>query len=496
MSIYLELDGHGEMYRQLLRALRQAIAEGRLAVGARLPSTRALAQELGIARNTVLLAYEMLCAEHLAVSKVGSGTYVVRPPRRAPEPPAELTIEPQSRFARRLRETDTRWFRDTGKHLRFNLQYGTPVVDMGLFAAWGRALAHAAERTDATYPPTQGVEALRVEIASYLGRRRGLACEPDDVMVVNGTQQAIHLTSRVLLDEGDHVVLEDPSFKLARNHFTAHGAEVSFVPVDDEGMRVDRMPARPAKLIYVTPSHQYPSGVQMSRRRRHDLLALAREQGSWILEDDYDGEFGLEGRLEPALASLNAGGRVLYVGSFSKVLLPSIRLGYIVAPSSIREDLLKAKLLSDIASPGIEQAALAHFMRSGGFERHLRRAGAELRRRRAALRAAVQRWCPNDVVLDDKGVGMHCVAWLPSLEQPDVRALIEVAAAQGLGLHSINSQYLVKPRHQGLLLGFASLSVAQLGSAIELLSQCLAQVKATRSNDPWPSGKQACAPTA
>ncbi len=480
MSIFLQLDGNGEMYRQLLRALRRAIADGRLPVGTRLPSTRALAEQLGIARNTVLQAYELLGSEHLVVSKVGSGTYVIRTPRPEPSAPIELSVEPQSRYAMRLRETDSRWFRGSGAHLRYNLQYGTPLVDVGLFAAWGRALAHAAERTEAAYPPTQGVEALRVEIAAYLGRRRGLACTPDDVIVVNGTQQAITLISRVLLDEGDHVVLEDPSFKLARNHFIAHGADVSFVQVDDEGMRVDMLPERPAKLIYVTPSHQYPSGVQMSRRRRHELLAAAQAAGSWLLEDDYDGEFGLEGRLEPALASLCPQGRVIYVGSFSKVLLPSIRLGYIVAPRSIREDLLKAKLLADIASAGIEQAALAHFMHHGGFERHLRKAGIELRRRRSALRDAIQQWCGSDVVFDDKGVGMHCIAWLPMFDHHDMRMLVELSAAAGVGIHSINSQYLRKPRHQGLLLGFASVSATQIGAAIELLAGCIGQVKAAK----------------
>lgn len=479
--MFLELDGRGEVYRQLHRALRTAIAQGRLREGTKLPSTRELARQLGLARNTVLLAYEMLCAEHLAVTKVGSGTYVAhrasaaRAPAR-PVPPAPLP--PPSRYARRLRDTDAAWLRGPGPALRFNLQYGTPMVDVSLFGAWGRALAHAAQHTDASYPPTQGVEALRQEIAAYLGQRRGLMCEAQDVIVVNGTQQAISLIGRLLLDEGDRVVMEDPSFKLARNGFAAQGASLSFVPVDDEGLQVQALPDGPVKLAYVTPSHQYPSGVQMSMRRRETLLAAAAARDFWVVEDDYDGEFGLEGRLQPALASMDTAGRVIYVGTFSKMLLPCIRLGYIVAPRALRDDLLRAKLLADIASPGIEQVALAHFMKTGAFARHLRRGSQELRRRRQALHEGVARWCGQDIVLHDSGAGMHCVGWLPRLSYEQAQHLIDLAGREGLGLHAIHSQYLHKPPHPGLLLGFASTSVAQLRGATRLLGDCLRQVRA------------------
>jgi GntR family transcriptional regulator / MocR family aminotransferase len=483
MGLFLELDGQGEVYRQLHRALRQAIAQGRLREGAKLPSTRELAQQLSLARNTVLLAYELLCAEHLAVSKVGSGTYVARgaaAPRPVSRPaPAATLLPAPSRYARRLRDADNTWFRLDGQALRFNLQYGTPMVDVGMYSAWSRALAHAAQHTDAGYPPTQGMPALRQEIAAYLSQRRGLVCDADDVIVVNGTQQAVSLVGRLLLDEGDRVVMEDPSFKLARNCFLAQGAQLSFVPVDDEGLQVEALPGGPVKLAYVTPSHQYPSGVQMSMCRREALLAAAAQRGFWVVEDDYDGEFGLEGRLQPALASMDAHGRVIYVGTFSKMLLPSIRMGYIVAPRALRDDLLRAKLLADIASPGIEQVALAHFMKSGAFERHLRRGNLELRRRRQALHEGVARWCGDDIVLHDNGAGMHCVAWLPRFSFEQTQWLIDLARSEGLGLHAIHNQYQHPPRHPGLLLGFASTSVAQLRGAMKLLGECIGQVHAS-----------------
>ena len=483
MEIYLELDGQGEMYRQVHRALRRAIAQGRLVAGARLPSTRALANQLGVARNTILTAYELLCAEHLAVSRVGSGTYIQRQGLRPRMEAVPRSVKPPSAYAARLRETDTRWILEDRPVARFNLQYGSPVVDMGLFTAWGRALAHAAERTDAGYPPTQGLLALRQEVAAYLGRRRGLPCSPDDIVIVNGTQQALSLLARLLIDEGDQVALEDPSFKLVRNAFAAHGARLAYVPVDRDGLRPDRLPTEAFKLLYTTPSHQYPSGARLSLDRRRTLIDAAAERDFWIVEDDYDGEFGQPGTLQPALSALDPHGRAIYVGTFSKVLLPSIRLGFIVVPPALKDDLLKAKLLLDIASSGIDQAALASFMKTGAFERHLRQAAAELRRRRRALVEGVNRWCSGEVKLDDTGAGMHCVAWLPEFQRSETLRLVELARSLSVAIQSIHTQYRAHaPPSEGLLLGFASVSPAQIREALRRLGECIDTVLAERSS--------------
>lgn len=393
------------------------------------------------------------------------------------------SVKPTSAYAARLRQTDTRWIVEDKPVARFNLQYGSPVVDMGLFAAWGRALAHASERTEAGYPPTQGLRALREEVAAYLGRRRGLACTAEDIVIVNGTQQALSLLARVLVDEGEQVVLEDPSFKLVRNAFAAHGARLAYVPVDRDGLRPDQLPTDSFKLLYTTPSHQYPSGARLSLERRHALIDAAEERGFWIIEDDYDGEFGQPGMLQPALGALDANGHVIYVGTFSKVLLPSIRLGFMVAPPALKDDLLKAKLLLDIASSGIDQAALANFMKTGAFERHLRQTAAELRRRRRTLFESVNRWCSGEMVLDDSGAGMHCVAWLPNFQRSETLRLVELAKAHSVAIHSIHPQYRAHPpASEGLLLGFASASPAQIREAIRRLGECLETVLSERSS--------------
>lgn len=479
--MYLELDGNGELYRQLLRALERAIHDGRIPAGSRLPSSRQLADELGVARNTVLAAYDLLCAEQLAVARGGSGTYAAGgfEPRRRSRRTGR--VQAQSAYAHRLRSLPPLSLPGRQPGLRLDLQYGEPIVDVALFSAWRRSLAWAAMRTDSGYPGPQGARALREQIAAHLGRRRGVVCEADDVLVVNGTQQAIALMAQVLLDAGDAVALEDPHYQLAAHCLAAHGAALTFVPVGRDGLDLARLAALRARLVVVTPSHQFPSGHVMPVPCRTSLLALAAQRGMWVLEDDYDGEFGSDGRMLPALRSLDADDRVVYVGTFSKSLLPSLRLGYIVCPKSLRDDAVKAKLLADLGSNGIEQAAVAHFMSCGGYERHLRKAGIELRRRRRALLEGLARHCGDRVEVNDSGAGMHMVGWLPGFSPAEVEDLRAVAAARGLGVHAIGPHYHAPPPTQGLLLGFAALSVPQLGLATRMLGECLGEVVQRRA---------------
>jgi len=476
--MFLALDGLGDLQAQVLRALKQGIQDGRFAVGSRLPSTRELAAKLGVSRNTVIAAYESLCAEQLAVAKSGSGTQVVaRPPRpsRLQPVPAPLPVEAQSRYAGRLRSLPPVTLEKREEGLRWNLQYGEPMVDVAIFTIWRRALIYAAQRTGAHGAPSQGLPELRAQIADHLGKYRGIHCTAADVVIVNGTQQALSLAARILVDEGDRVVLEEPHYQLATQAFMAHGAVVQHVPVDDEGMVVDAMPTGSVKLAYVTPSHQFPSGRVMSLERRMAMLERAAAQGFWILEDDYDGEFKFDGRPPPALHSLDKDGRVLYVGTFTKTLLPSIRLGYVIAPEPLRRDLVRAKMLADMRSSAVEQAAVARLIASGAYVRHLKRATVELRRRRRALLAGLQAHCGPLVQIDDSGGGMHLVCWLPKLTHAQLAALIDLAASRGLGLHAVEQHYTRRPRCPGLLMGFAALSVAQINAATAMLGECLSE---------------------
>jgi GntR family transcriptional regulator / MocR family aminotransferase len=476
----LELDGKGELYGQLLRGLKRAILDGRLPPGTRLPSTRDLATELGMARNTVLAAYELLCAEQLAVARVGAGTFVADTLPGARRARTAAGVDAQTRYASRLRTLPPLSLGRRNEKLRLDLQYGEPLVDMSLFTVWRRALSHAAQHTEARGVGAQGLAALRHEIAAHLGPRRGIPCDPDDVIVLNGTQQAMTLLARVLLNEQDTVVLEDPHYQLAKQCFQAHGAQVVHVPVDAAGLDAARLPAQRLKLVVVTPSHQFPSGHVLSVPRRLALLRAASERRFWVLEDDYDGEFSFDSLKLPALRSLDREDRVIYVGSFSKTLLPSIRLGFVVCPQGIKQEMVRAKMLADLGCSAIEQNAVAHLMSTGAYDRHLRRSSAELKRRRRALLQGLKAHCGHALQVEDSGGGMHLVTWLPGCSEVRFKALIDLATERGLGLHTIAPHYARPPRVPGLLMGFASLSVAQINAATRLLGQCLAEVAAHR----------------
>lgn len=486
----LTLDGAGTLQAQLLRACRDALAEGRLAAGARLPPSRELARELGVSRNTVLAVYEQLRAEGLIEARVGAGSFVaasVSPPRTAPEAAIRALPAPTTAYARRARaHFDVH--NQPGRTLpgmRFAFQYGVPMTHPGLTDAWARALSHAAHYTQPTYSHVQGLPELRAAICDYLARRRGIRACPEDVIVVAGTQQALALCARVLLEAGDGAVIEEPQYNAIRVGLQVHGARVHGIPVDGEGLAVHRMPRHGVRLACVTPSHQFPTGAALSLSRRRALLDWARQSGAWIWEDDYDGEFRHEGAPTPALRAMDDDGRVIYVGSFSKTVFPALRLGYMVVPASLRQDLVAAKWLADFGCPGIEQAALAHFMSSGAFERHLRHTALELRRRRTALVEGLTRCGRGRLEVGDAHAGMHLVVRLRDCGQRDGDTLVALAHAQGLGLYTMAPYYLEAPDRPELLMGYASLTVAEIQDALVVFEHCLDALWSSRTK---PSG--------
>jgi GntR family transcriptional regulator/MocR family aminotransferase len=471
--MYLKLDGRGPRYTQLTRAMKAAMLSGRIGAGERLPPTRALAGELGLSRNTVLIAYDQLRAEGFVEGRIGSGTYAaaltLAPKRRT----RRKDVPAQSRYARRLRRTHERGISGEHRGLRYNLQYGEPLTNPSVRAAWRRELAHAAGGARMDYPNPAGLPALRDAICDYLARRRGIRAERDDVLIVNGAQQGFTLAARVLLDEGDTVVLEEPGYFGTRRTLQAHGARIAAVRTDTAGLDCAALPANGVRLICVTPSHQFPGGSVLSPARRLDLLRYAGRTGCWIVEDDYDGEFRYDAYPLSSLRELDDGDRVIYVGTFSKVLFPSLRLGYMVLPAALREDFVAARWLADMGSPVIEQAALANFMTGAGFERHLRQAARILKARRKALLAALRRHAGDRVEIVDSAAGMHVVVWLPGYSSARCEALIERACGCGLGLYPIAPHFLKAPPRQGLLLGYAGLPVRDLEAAMALLGRCL-----------------------
>ncbi len=294
--------------------------------------------------------------------------------------------------------------------------------------------------------------------------------------MVGGTQQALNLAARVLIDEGNPIVLEDPHYQLALHALVAHGARLIHARTDNDGLVVSELPTRSARMVYVTPSHQFPSGATLSLERRIELLRWAGERDCWILEDDYEAEF-LRGRQHPpALKSLDAGDRVIYVGTFSKTLFPALRLGYVVAPKQLREDFRSAKRLDDLASPVIEQSALAALIQSRQYDKHLRGSYRELEDRRRALLDALRRVVPDDIEFSHSCGAMHLAVWLRRLNFAQCDKLIEHAAARGLGLHPLHTYYRVRPARPGLLLGFAGLPSSQLRLAVDIFGRCLREL--------------------
>ena len=483
--MFLQLDERGPRYLQLARALKQAILDGRCAAATRLPATRVLARELALSRNTVLAAFEQLAAEGFIEGRVGSGCYVAAfaaaTVPRTTAPPAGKTRTRKVAMARRGRRAlelfDQSIHGRQHRGLRYNLQYGLPMTNPQLASAWRRELNHAAAHAETDYPDPQGLLVLRRQVCDYLARRRGIVAAPDDVLIVSGTQQAFALAADVLLDDGDRVLLEDPHYRGARQVFQTQGASVIGCRVDGDGLVTAALPAGKAtRLAVVTPSHQFPTGAVLSLNRRMQLLDWAQRSGCWLIEDDYDGEFRFDARPLAALKSLDRTDGVIYIGTFSKVLFPSLRLGYMVLPPGLRQAFVAAKWLTDRGCPAIEQAALARLIASGSFERHLRQAAKALKARRTALLAALKRQAADVVEVADSSAGMHILAWLPRMSHAQSQRLVERARDRGLGLYLV-APYCLKPLPRpGLLLGYADLPPADLQAAMRIFGECLREL--------------------
>jgi GntR family transcriptional regulator/MocR family aminotransferase len=486
--VFVKVGDAGALYEQVYESLRAAILEGRLAPGSRLPSTRTLASDIGVSRTTVLLAYDQLLAEGYTSSRTGSGTYVAP---QLPDPlPTATHTGPRAPAAapRRLSAYGERVREDLGgtrivpwrrrATLRYDFRYGLPAVEEFPHQAWRRLLARrarAASLRSLQYGSPEGYGPLREAIAGYLGRARAVACGPEQVIIVNGSQQALDLTARLLLDPGDVVVIEEPQYQGARKVFLAAGARLAAVPVDDEGLDITTLPTSgPApKLAYVTPSHQFPTGAVMSLTRRLALLAWAVATEAYVLEDDYDSEFRYEGRPIEAVQGLDRAGRVIYAGTFSKVMFPALRIGYLVLPEQLIAPFVAAKWLSDRHTPTLEQETLADFIGEGQFERHLRRS----RTRNAALRAALLealRECFGDrVAISGENAGVHLLVWLLDTPPGDVGALVERAERAGVGIYSVAPYYAGSPPRAGLLLGYASMTERAIRAGIRKLAEAI-----------------------
>jgi GntR family transcriptional regulator / MocR family aminotransferase len=485
------------LHHQLYTALRDAILTGRLAPGSRLPATRALAADLGLGRNTVLAAYDQLHAEGYLDGRVGSGSFVtaelpVPSPRRRtgprPAPGSPIVPPPTPRTGPRLGPRARRFVGEPVTLARGGppraFRAGVPALDLFPVDAWARLVARTwkdAPRALLGYADALGYAPLREAIAAHLRASRAVRCDASHVIITNGAQQAMHLVAHALLEPGDAVWFEDPGYRGARTALRSAGIEISPIPIDEEGLRVDegmkRAPA--ARAAYVTPSHQYPLGVTMSVSRRLELLAWARERQAWIIEDDYDSEFRYAGRPLASLQGLDTADRVIYVGTFSKVLCPALRVGYLVAPPAIVEALMIARGVSDRHGATIEQAVLARFMDAGGLVRHIRRMRARYAERQDVLVTAAARDLDGLLEVPAQPAGLHLIGWLP--DGADDRAAAERAFSHGVETSPL-STYCASGRSTkpGLSLGYAGVNAAAIRTGVRTLAAALREEEAAR----------------
>ncbi len=460
------------LYRQIYHDLRARILSGVLDGGKRVPSSRDLADQLNVSRTVVLLAYEQLEAEGYLVGRTGSGTYVskrVAGEKRVQAPRAGMRFE-LSRFGAFAAERAAAlgFPQRSTPERRHDFTYGEGDQWCFPFARWRRILmSHA--RAQPNGGSADGSGQLRDALCAHLRRSRGVVCDPAQVLIVNGPAQALDLVARVLLERGHRMAIEEPVCTGMREVLKAAGAQVTLVPVDNEGLIPGWLPSG-ARAVFVTP-HQFPTGAILSRARRRSLLDWAVRENALIIEDDYDGEFGTQGQGIECLQELDSDGRVIYIGMFSRTILPALRVAYLVVPSPLIGVFSAAKRLCDCHSENFEQEALAELIASGLYERHLRRVRRQNVAARTTLLEAVRDHLGERVAVTGDGAGAHIVLWLDCGVSEET--VIAAAAARGVSVCGVSQYFAERPPRPGILLGYSRLrepaireGIRQLGAAI------------------------------
>ncbi|MGH7754663.1 MAG: PLP-dependent aminotransferase family protein [Vulcanimicrobiaceae bacterium] len=474
--------------RQLHATLARAILDGRLKAGARLPSTRRLSADLGVSRNTVNFAYDQLSAEGYIESAVGAaGSRVTSSlpaavSRAGLEPEAARTVGESRKpglsrrgaaFSEAAAVTDAIELRAPG--------FGSPALDEFPMKLWKRLMTQTAARMPSLelgYGKPAGYFPLRELIAEHLGRTRGLNASPKQIIVVAGTQQALDLAARMLLDAGDRVLFEDPGYPGARTALLGSGAILHPVPVDAEGMNPNALPfsQRRARAAYLTPAHQFPLGTTMSLARRLALLEWADSCNAWIFEDDYDGEFRYAGNPLSALASIDTSERTVYIGTFSKVMFPALRIGFMVLPRDVAGRMVSARGYLDRQSPLFDQVALAAFMEQGHFVRHIRRMRAVYAERRATLVQALAEYGADLFHVDAPETGMRVIAWLR--DDLDDKRIADAVDNRGLTVVPLSAYYLEAPPRPALLIGFATVRLGAIEPDVRRIASAVREALA------------------
>jgi GntR family transcriptional regulator/MocR family aminotransferase len=474
MEYHVSLVGRKDLSGEIYRQLRRGILDGRLRPGDALPPTRALARSLNVSRTTVTVAYDRLLGEGFVVSRVGSGTFVGERAATA----RALTDGKRSRvpgaIVARPFWDSIHLSRAFGRAARFDFRSGIPDGSLFPHKTWRRLITHelrADAPNAAVYGHPAGHPALRAAIAQHIGLSRGVEASAEDVTITSGTQQALDVIARVLLAPGDRVAVEDPGYPPPRRLFESLGARVAAVPVDRHGLVVDALP-RHTRLVYVTPSHQYPLGVPMSLQRRLALLAWAERNNAAIVEDDYDSEFRFRGRPIEPLQTLDTAGRVIYVGSFSKTMLPTLRLGFVVTPPSLRVAVHKAKQVTDWHTSTPVQMALARFIDDGGFARHIRKMGGVYRARHEMVTNILTRDLADHLEVIPSAAGLHVTAVARTAPADEIGAIVRRASDAGVELHELTRFAVDAPTRPGIVLGYGAIPTANIEEGLRRLRYC------------------------
>jgi GntR family transcriptional regulator/MocR family aminotransferase len=476
LRLTVDRDAPDAGYRQVYRRLRDAILSGELSPGARLPASRKLAREVGVARITVVRAYEQLAAEGFVESRVGAGTFVAVDPAAAGLAEAKTaafnpTLTEWGKQALSLSRPPERAAESARPEIDFG--FGRSFAELFPYDVWRRLLGRYLSTDDAMlsrYGSAAGFYPLRSAVADYLVRARGVRCTTEEVVIVSGAQQALDILCRLLLAPGEEVLVETPGYRDAFALFRLHRARLVGLPVDNQGLPVDRIPARcRARLAFVTPTHQFPKGGTMPLARRLALLEWAREQGAMVIEDDYDGDLRYGGGSLAALQGLDNDGRVIYLGTFSKVLFPALRLGYLVLPSSLAAPFARAKDLVDRGAPTLTQAAVADFLAEGHFERHLRHLRQLYGQKRATLVQALEANLSGRVRYSPVAAGLHVMLFAePGVDEA---RLVREAAARGVRVYAGAPYHLERPAPPSVLLGYSGLGEAEIIEGVRRLAE-------------------------
>jgi GntR family transcriptional regulator/MocR family aminotransferase len=477
--------GPPPLQTQIAEQIRQLVSQRILVPGTRVPSTRTLSEQLGVSRNTVTLAYDLLIAEGLLGAESSAGTMVSRTLpagflRVAPSTP-RLHLPDAPAAPRRphvFRGRGPRLYSASARHLVYDFRLGQPDPALFPAAVWRKLIVDRVTSAGSAlvrYGDPAGLRELRLAVAEHLRLARGISCESEQIVVVAGCQEGLNLVARVLVGPGTPAVIENPCYEGAALVLASHGARLFAVPVDDEGLCVDELP-RSSTLAYVTPSHQFPLGPTLSFSRRLALLAWARSTGSYVVEDDYDSDFRYEGSPLAALYALDRSDTTIYLGTFSKSIGAGLRLGYVVFPPQLAPAAISAKAQLDNGHPWLEQAAAAEFLRSGGFERHLQRTRRRYMMRRDCLLYELRRHFGVCRVDGTEG-GMH-VAWhLPEGVSP-APTLQRKLSEHGVGVYSLEEApvHVAEPLTQSdtvLLLGYPCLTEERIQVAVTQIARAV-----------------------